>query len=120
MWNLAKMARWLLTLAAFAFALGCEAHGEPAKAKLVTLAQLEAETASLDRISYLGTDKQFHYFKTEAGRYYKVENAQWQPANRDEMIHEIWSVDSLPSPQEPGFEQYVSVRDGKVVLSPLP
>jgi hypothetical protein len=114
-----KMRAGLAVLLVFAVVGGCAAHGEPAKAKLVTLAELEAETADLDRISYLGTDPQFHYFKTEGGVYYKLPEDQWSPANRDEMIYPINTAD-IPGPNEPGFELYVAVRKGQVVLAPLP
>lgn len=66
------------------------------------------------------TDTEFHYFKTDAGRYYKLAEPEWRPANRDEMIHEIGGVGELPGPNEPGFEQYVAVKQGQMVLAPLP
>jgi hypothetical protein len=110
---------WVFVVALLGAAWGCGNPAEVAKPRLVTLAELEAEASNLDRISYLGTDKQFHYFKTNAGRYYKVELAQWEPADRDQ-IYEIAGEGALPGPNQPGFELYVSVRNGIVVLSPLP
>jgi hypothetical protein len=102
-------------------ACGCSRpHGLPADARLVSLPQLGEETAGVKRFSYLGTDAQFHYFRTPAGEYCKLPEPEWRPPNRDEMIYVIPGVESLRPPDQPGFEQYVAVSDGQIVLAPLP
>ena len=51
-----------------------------------------------------------------SGLSYTTEVVEYQ----DSLAGKPGTVESLPDPAEPGFEQYVAVRSGQIVLAPLP
>ncbi len=76
-------------------------------ARQVTLRELERETAHLPFLSWVGSDKRFHYFATREGRRYRVNRSEWRlPPHLGAF---------LPRPGD-GMALFVTVKDGKVTI----
>ncbi len=98
-----------LLCVAMALTAGCAQPREP-KVDQLTLAELERETASLVSFNFVGSDDDFDYYTTPAGRRFKV------AANESKMHHR-----SLPSQLRhaarpgTGFALFVKLNDGQWV-----
>ncbi len=86
----------------FPFVSGCVTKEASSKVKQVSIEQLAKETDHLVFFSYIGSDAEFHYFKSVEGNRFKVLLSEWPNAQ--------------PFPLDGGMELFVTVKDGKLAV----
>jgi hypothetical protein len=73
----------------------------------VTLRELERETEHLPYVTWVGSDKRFHYFETREEKRYKVARGEWDTPSFFSSL--------LPRPDD-GIGLFVTIKDGKITM----
>jgi hypothetical protein len=81
---------------------GCRAQPAPSGPKQVDLIGLGKETEHLVFFNYIGTDAEYHYFRTAEGNSYKVSRADWNTPRT--------------FPRDAGMELFMTVKNGKLTV----
>ena len=89
-------------LSALVVVAGCQTQPATSGPKQVSVAELGSETDHLLFFNYVGSDAEFHHFKTAEGKRYKVPLAEWN--------------NPRPFPLEGGMQLFMTVKDGKLTV----